>query len=33
VIQHFGFRAAFGTAAALAAISVLSFILVDRKQR
>ena len=33
VIQHFGFRAAFGTAAALAAISMLSFILVDRKRR
>jgi MFS family permease len=33
VIQHFGFRAAFGTAAVLAAISVLSFILVDRKLR
>lgn len=33
VIQHFGFRAAFGTAAALAAISVSSFILVDRKRR
>jgi MFS family permease len=33
VIQHFGFRAAFGTAAALAAISLLSFILVDRKRR
>ena len=33
VIQHFGFRAAFGTAAAIVAISGLSFILVDRKRR
>ena len=33
VIQQFGFRAAFGTAAALAAMSVLYFILVDRRLR
>jgi MFS family permease len=33
VIQQFGFRAAFGIAAALTAMSVLYFILVDRRLR
>jgi len=33
VIQQFGFRAAFGTAAALGAMSVLYFILVHRRRR
>jgi len=33
VIQQFGFRAAFGTAAALAAMSVSYFIVVDRRLR
>ena len=33
VIQRFGFPAAFGTAAALAAISLPYFLLVDRRLR